>query len=91
MVPKWNREVKMITITVKNIPEEIYERIKIQAKANRRSVNSEIISIFEQAIPKRAPMDVKDILERARRVREFTAHYTVTAEEIDRWKKEGRE
>jgi hypothetical protein len=63
----------------------------MRAKTNRRSVNSEIISIFEQAIPKRTPMDVKKILERARKVREFTAHYTVTAEEIDRWKKEGRE
>lgn len=81
----------MVTITVKNIPEEIYERIKLQAKANRRSVNSEIISIFEQAVPNRTPMDVKEILERARKVRELTAHYTITAEDIDRWKKEGRE
>jgi antitoxin FitA len=91
MVPKWNLEVDMVTITVKNIPAELYERIKLQAKVNRRSVNSEIISIFEQAIPRRTPMDVKEILERARKVRELTAHYTVTAEEIDRWKKEGRE
>jgi plasmid stability protein len=91
MVPKWNREADMVSITVKNIPEEIYERIKQQAKANRRSVNSEIIAIFEQAIPKRTPMDVNVILERARKVRELTAHYTATAEEIDQWKKEGRE
>ena len=81
----------MVTITVKNIPEEIYERIKLQAKANHRSVNSEIISIFEQAIPKRTPIDVKETLERARKVRELTAHYTITQDEIDRWKKEGRE
>jgi antitoxin FitA len=91
MVPKRNQEAYMVTITVKNIPEELYERIKLRAKANRRSVNSEIISIFEQAIPNRTPMDVKEVLERARKVRELTAHYTVTAEEIDSWKKEGRE
>jgi plasmid stability protein len=91
MVPKWNHEVNMVTITVKNIPEEIYEKIKLQAKANRRSVNSEIISIFEHAIQKRTPMDVKEVLERARKIRELTAHYTITNEEIDRWKKEGRE
>ncbi len=35
--------------------------------------------------------DVQEILERARKVRELTAHYTITNEEIDRWKKEGRE
>lgn len=81
----------MATITVKNIPAELYERIKVQAKANRRSINSEIISVLERAIPTRTPMDVNEILERARRVRELTANYTATAEDIDRWKKEGRE
>lgn len=81
----------MVTITVKNLPEEVYEKIKLQAKANHRSINSEIISIFEHAIQKRTPTDVKEILERARKVRELTAHYTVTEEELNRWKKEGRE
>jgi len=81
----------MVTITVKNIPEEIYERIKLQAKANRRSINSEIIAIFEHAIPKRTPADMNEILERARKVRELTSPYTVTKGEINRWKKEGRE
>jgi len=91
MVPKWNHEENMVTITIKNIPEEIYEKIKLQAKTNRRSVNSEIISIFEHAVQKRTPMNVQEILESARKVRELTAHYTATNEEIDRWKKEGRE
>jgi plasmid stability protein len=90
MVPKWNREEDVATITIKNIPEDIYEKIKMQAKANRRSVNSEIISIFEHAVQKRTPMDVREILERARKVRELTAHYKITNKEIDRWKKEGR-
>jgi plasmid stability protein len=91
MVPKWNQEVLMVTITIKNIPEDLYERIKLQAKVNRRSVNSEIISIFEKSVPDRTPMDVAEILERARKVRELTAPYTITADDIDRWKKEGRE
>ena len=81
----------MVTITIKNIPEDLYERIKLQAKVNRRSVNSEIISIFEKSVPDRTPMDVAEILERARKVRELTAPYTITAEDIDHWKKEGRE
>lgn len=81
----------MVTVTIKNIPEEIYERIKLQAKANRRSVNSEIISIFEKAVPTRTPMDVKKVLERARKVREFTVDNTITEDEINRWKREGRQ
>lgn len=91
MVPKRNREEVKVTITVKNVPQEVYEKIEMQAKANRRSVNSEIISIFEHAVQKRTPIDVQEILERARKVRELTSHYTITNEEIDRWKKEGRE
>ncbi len=81
----------MATITVKNIPEEIYEKIKLQAKAKGRSVNSEILSILEHAVQRLTPMDVQEVLERAHKTRRLTAHYTITNEEIDRWKKEGRE
>ncbi len=81
----------MTTITIKNIPDDLYEKIKLQAKANHRSVNSEIISIFEHAVQKRTPAEVKLILERARKIRELTAPYKVSHEEFTQWKKEGRE
>jgi antitoxin FitA len=90
MVPKWNREEDVVTITVKNIPEQIYERIKAQAKANHRSINGEILSILEQAVSL-PPIDVQATLERARKVRELTAKYTVTADEIEKMINEGRE
>lgn len=81
----------MTTITIKNIPDDIYQKIKLQAKANHRSINSEIISIFEHAVQKRTATDVKLILERARKVRELTAQYHVSHAEFTQWKKEGRE
>jgi len=40
----------MPTITVKNIPDELYERLKQLAKANRRSINSEIIVCIERSV-----------------------------------------
>jgi antitoxin FitA len=80
----------MVTITIKNIPEQVYERIKMQAKSNHRSINGEILSILEQAISL-PPIDVKATLERARKVREFTANYTTTADEIENMINEGRE
>jgi plasmid stability protein len=80
----------MTTITIKNIPEQIYERIKVQAKANHRSINGEILSILEQAVSL-PPIDVEATLARARKVRELTAKYTVTADEIERMINEGRE
>ncbi len=89
MVPKWNHEEKMVTITIKNIPPEVYERLKVQAKKNRRSINGEVISIIEKAVSI-PPIDVKETLERTRKLRELTAHYVITNEELTRWKNEGR-
>ena len=80
----------MVTITIKNIPEQVYEHIKNQAKNNHRSINGEILSILEQAMSL-PPIDVKTTLERARKVRELTATYVVTADEIEKMINEGRE
>lgn len=80
----------MVTITLKNVPPEIYERIKIQAKNNHRSINGEILSILEQAISI-PPIDVKTTLERTRKLREMTADYVITADEIEKFINEGRE
>lgn len=35
------------TLTVKKIPDEVYERLKHSAKMNRRSMNSEAIVCLE--------------------------------------------
>lgn len=80
----------MVTITIKNVPPEIYERIKIQAKNNHRSINGEILSILEQAISI-PPIDVKATLERTRKLREMTADYVISADEIEKLINEGRE
>lgn len=80
----------MVTVTIKNIPEGVYERIKTQAKTNHRSINGEILSILEQAISI-PPIDVQETLKRARKVRELTAHYKITADEIEKLINEGRE
>jgi len=40
----------MPTITLKNIPEELYERLKESAADHRRSLNSEIIVRLEHAL-----------------------------------------
>lgn len=80
----------MVTLTIKNVPPEIYERIKVQAKNNHRSINGEVISILEKAlsIP---PIDVQTTLERTKKLREMTAHYVTTADEIEKMIDEGRE
>jgi plasmid stability protein len=83
-------EVEMTTITVKNIPPILYGRLKQQAENNRRSINSEIITILEKALTIR-PIDAEAVLESTRKLREMTAKYTATAEEIEKMINEGRE
>lgn len=79
-----------MNLTIKNIPEHIYEGIKSRARANHRSINGEVLSILEHAVSL-PPIEVQATLERARRVREFTAQYSVTADEIEKMINEGRE
>jgi len=83
-------ETEMTTITVKNIPPLIYERLKRQAENNRRSINGEIITILEKALSIQ-PIDVETALENARKLRELTANNTLTTEEIEEMINEGRE
>ena len=40
----------MPSLTVKNIPEEIYERLKKSAAAHRRSINQEAIYCLDRAL-----------------------------------------
>ncbi len=79
----------MTTITVKNIPDDLYERLKQAAKTNHRSINSEIIACIERSVRPR-PLDVETFLAEARQLREQTAGYVLTAEELDAAKNEGR-
>jgi plasmid stability protein len=83
-------EVVMVAITVKNIPAPLYERVKERAKANHRSINNELITILEQSVLLQ-PINVAETLERTRRVRELTAHYVISDDELTRLKNEGRE
>ena len=78
----------MATITVKNIPDDVYERLKATANANRRSINSEIIVCIEKSVSSRR--NTKAILAEARRLREKTAEYKITDKELTKAKSEGR-
>jgi antitoxin FitA len=56
------------TLTLKNIPDEVYERLRFSATIHRRSLNSEAIVCLELAL---LPMKVAtaERLERARALR----------------------
>ena len=58
----------MTTITLKNIPDELYARLKRQAQTHRRSINSETLHCLESILrPKR--ITAEDRLARIRGLR----------------------
>lgn len=67
----------MPTITVKNIPSDVYELLKQSAAANRRSINSEIITYIERGVRGRK-INVEDLLLRARELRHKTKRHPIT-------------
>jgi plasmid stability protein len=79
----------MATITVKNIPDDLYTLLKQSAKANRRSINSEIIVCIEHAVRSQR-IEPGEVLEEARTLREKTAGYKITYEEFRNAKTAGR-
>jgi len=79
----------MATLTIKNIPEEVYERLKRRAKFRRRSINQEVIAVIERAL-ETPPIDVDATLKRTQKIRELTAQYRTRDDELEQWKNEGR-
>lgn len=61
----------MTNITIRNIPEKVYEKIKASAIANKRSINSEILYGLEQNYYQ-ASQDKAATLENIRRLRAKT-------------------
>ena len=79
----------MISVTVKNIPADIYESLKQSAKVNRRSINSEIIVIIEEAVRSKRILP-EEFLVRARQIREKTANFKITDDEFRQAKEADR-
>jgi plasmid stability protein len=79
----------MPTITVKNIPPDLYERLKELADAHHRTMNSEIIACLEQSVSGRR-LDPDTLLANARKAREKTSHYTISDAEFNQAKTAGR-
>jgi len=79
----------MPTITLKNIPDELYGRLKESAADHRRSLNREIIVRLEQAIMS-ARIDPDAFLARADARRKRLALPPLTERRVKTIKRAGR-
>ena len=78
------------TLTLKNIPDDVYERLKAAAETHRRSLNSEAIVCLESVLlPGRVP--VGERLARARALRATLPQGKFRSKYIDAFKREGRQ
>jgi plasmid stability protein len=78
------------TLTLKNIPDEVYQRLKASAVTNRRSLNSEAIVCLEAVLlPGRVTPDER--IARARELRSALPKGKFRARDIDALKREGRQ
>lgn len=77
------------TLTLKNIPDEVYGRLKASAEAHRRSLNSEAIVCLESVLlPGR--MNPSERIARARELRASLTGAKFKSRDVDTFKREGR-
>ena len=79
----------MASLTLKNIPESLHERLKERAARNRRSLNSEAIHCLEAALAA-APTDAEAYLARIRPLRAKTQRLPLTEGRLQAAREEGR-
>ena len=79
----------MPALTIKNIPDDVYNALKDSAKQQHRSINSEVITCLKRTLlPKR--INPEERLSTIRAIRSQVKSGTITVEDIDQVINEGR-
>lgn len=89
MIALWLEMVMPATLTLKNIPDDVHERLKALADLHRRSVSDEAIVVLKSALAP-AKLTPPERLARARALRESFGRTRFRARDIDAMKREGR-
>lgn len=78
----------MPSVTLKNLPDDLHQRLRERAARHHRSLNSEIIAALEGVV-RSEPGDAAAAIERIRRLRP-TGHERLTARDFDALRPQGR-
>lgn len=71
----------MASITIKNIPDGLYEKLRNNASLNRRSINSEMIHCLETTLLPRK-ISIEERIQRARWLRAKIRAKDINPDEI---------
>lgn len=78
----------MPSFTVKNIPDELYDRLRDAAGHHRRSINNEIIACLERSF--RAAARPGETLATARQLRKSIGGPLISLDDLQQAKSAGR-
>lgn len=78
----------MASVTIKDLPESLYEQLKLVANMRQCSIQSVIISCLEKALLSK-PLDAIEIKESAQLIRNQLAICQFDTDDIDDAKKQG--
>ena len=79
----------MATLTIKNVPQPLVDRLKSLAVLHRRSLNHEVITCLETAA-QATPLDPESLLARVREVRRAPVRFRLTDRALTRLRQAGR-
>ena len=55
-----------VSLSIKNVPDELAERLRARAKQNHRSLQGELVAILEETVVPQRKLTVDEVLESAR-------------------------
>jgi len=79
----------MATLTIRDVPQPLVDRLKAQATVHRRSLNREVIACLEGTV-RAVPLDPDTLLARARQLRRTPVRLRLTDRTLARLKAAGR-
>lgn len=87
---KTHPHLPMATLTIKNLPDSLYARLKELAAEHRRSINSEAILAVERAVIGDKSRDPQEILRELRSARGRIGQVFVTDSSLQKARTSGR-
>lgn len=79
----------MPALTIKNIPDALYEQLKSAAELHRRSINSEVLVCLENVLIAKK-INANDRLHRIKQLRAGIKSNSISAGDIDQAIENGR-
>ena len=56
------------SLSIKNVPDDVVERLRDRAKRNRRSMQGELLDVVERAANEASPLTIQELHERVKRL-----------------------